>query len=51
MHDRGFVVVLALPVERDDCWIMVKNINRVGSFPGLFENGRVPRRSSAQRAV
>lgn len=43
MHDRSFVVVLALPVERDDCWIMVKNRSRGWEFPGGYlKTGEFP---------
>ena len=34
MDDRGFVVVLAVPKDRDDSWIMVKNKSRGWEFPG-----------------
>tara|TARA_B100000575_G_scaffold242063_1_gene205322 strand:- start:363 stop:758 length:396 start_codon:yes stop_codon:yes gene_type:complete len=34
MSDRSFVVVLALPIDRDDFWIMVKNKSRGWELPG-----------------
>ena len=34
MDDREFVVVLAVPKDRDDSWIMVKNKSRGWEFPG-----------------
>ena len=34
MDDKQFVVVLALPMDSDDAWIMVKNKSRGWEFPG-----------------
>ena len=43
MDERGFVVVLALPMDTDDSWIMVKNKNRGWEFPGgHLETGESP---------
>ena len=43
MDEKGFVVVLALPMDTDDSWIMVKNKNRGWEFPGgHLETGESP---------
>ena len=43
MDEKGFVVVLALPMDTDDSWIMVKNKNRGWEFPGgHLETGELP---------
>ena len=34
MDEKAFVVILALPMDTDDSWIMVKNKNRGWEFPG-----------------
>jgi len=34
MDEKRFVVVLALPMDIDDTWIMVKNKSRGWEFPG-----------------
>lgn len=43
MDEKGFVVVLALPMDTDDSWIMVKNRSRGWEFPGgHLETGELP---------
>ena len=43
MCDRDFVVVLALPIDRDDSWIMVKNESRGWELPGgRLKAGELP---------
>ena len=43
MDEKGFVVVLALPMDADDSWIMVKNRSRGWEFPGgHLETGELP---------
>ena len=34
MDEKAFVVILALPMDTDDSWIMVKNKSRGWEFPG-----------------
>ena len=43
MDEKRFVVVLALPMDIDDTWIMVKNKSRGWEFPGgQLEKGELP---------
>ena len=43
MDDKEFVVVLALPLDRDDAWIMVKNKSRGWELPGgHLSRGELP---------
>ena len=43
MDEKAFVVILALPMDTDDSWIMVKNKNRGWEFPGgHLETGELP---------
>ena len=43
MDEKRFVVVLALPMDIDDTWIMVKNKSRGWEFPGgHLETGELP---------
>ena len=43
MDEKGFVVILALPMGTDDSWIMVKNKTRGWEFPGgHLETGELP---------
>ena len=43
MDDKGFVVVLALPMDTDDSWIMVKNKSRGWELPGgHLKTGELP---------
>ena len=43
MDDRGFVVVLARPMDGDDSWIMVKNKSRGWELPGgHLSRGELP---------
>ena len=43
MDDKGFVVVLALPMDTDDSWIMVKNKIRGWELPGgHLKTGELP---------
>ena len=43
MDEKAFVVILALPMDTDDSWIMVKNKSRGWEFPGgQLEKGELP---------
>ena len=43
MDEKTFVVVLALPMDIDDAWIMVKTKSRGWEFPGgQLEKGELP---------
>ena len=43
MDEKAFVVILALPMDTDDSWIMVKNKSRGWEFPGgHLETGELP---------
>ena len=43
MDEKAFVVILALPTDTDDSWIMVKNKSRGWEFPGgHLETGELP---------
>ena len=43
MDEKAFVMILALPMDTDDSWIMVKNKNRGWEFPGgHLETGELP---------
>ena len=43
MDKKAFVVILALPMDTDDSWIMVKNKSRGWEFPGgHLETGELP---------
>ena len=51
MDKKAFVVILALPMDTDDSWIMVKNKSRGWEFPGgHLETGELPE-EAALRAV
>ena len=43
MDEKAFVVILALPMDTDDSWIMVKNKSRGWEVPGgHLETGELP---------
>ena len=43
MDEKAFVMILALPMDTDDSWIMVKNKSRGWEFPGgHLETGELP---------
>ncbi len=52
MDEKAFVVILALPMDTDDSWIMVKNKSRGWEFPGgHLETGELPEEAGEPRFV
>ena len=51
MDEKRFVVVLALPMDIDDTWIMVKNKSRGWEFPVAIWKRELPEEAALRNCM